>query len=160
MLGPLVGCPVIQLGYVVRDLDRAIAVLGGDWLRPPAPPAGFYAEVTYPGGEAVLDHLVALRKREHPQVELIQPGRGPNIWNDWLDGGNEGLHHLGVDAEAPFEAIPAMEAAGYPCVMTGRFGGDGAFAYFDTVAAAGIYVEALRLPAMLRRRPGSDRWPS
>jgi hypothetical protein len=99
----------------------------------------------------VLDHTVALRKREHPQVELIRPAEGRNVWKDWLEAGNDGLHHVGVGADAPFAAIPAMEAAGYPCVMQGRFGGDGEFVYFDTAAAVGVYVEALLLPSALRK---------
>lgn len=152
MIGPLAGSPVVQLGLVVRDLDAAIATLGGDWLRPGAAPDGFYRDVRYPDGAAVLDHEVALRTREHPQVELIRPGAGPTIWNDWLDAGNEGLHHVGIGVEAPLDAIGPMAAAGYPCLMSGRFGSDGEFAYFDTLAAAGIVVEAIRLPAEMRRR--------
>ena len=152
MIGPLAGHPVVQLGFVVRDLDASITILGGSWLRPGAAPDGFYRDVAYPGGGAVLDHEVALRKREHPQVELIRPGTGPNIWNDWLDAGNEGLHHVGVEVDDPLGAIAPMAAAGYPCLMSGRFGSDGAFAYFDTLAAAGVVVEAIRLPAEMRRR--------
>lgn len=150
MIGPLAGCPVIQLGLVVRDLDAAVAELGGDWLRPPVAPDGFYRDLAYPGGDAVLDHLVALRKREQPQVELIQPGAGPNIWNDWLAAGNEGLHHLGLAVDEPLASIGPMEEAGYPLLMAGRFGDGGEFAYFDTTAAAGVIVEALRLPVGLR----------
>lgn len=151
MIGPLAGSPVVQLGFVVRDLDDAIATLGGDWLRPPAAPEGFYRDLTYVGGEAVLDHTVALRKREHPQVELIRPGAGANIWNDWLAEGHAGLHHVGIDVHDPLGAVAAMAAAGYPCLMSGRFGSDGAFAYFDTVVSTGIVVEAIRLPAEMRR---------
>ena len=151
MIGPLAGSPVVQLGFVVRDLDEATATLGGDWLRPGPAPPGFYRELTYPGGTAVLDHEVGLRKREHPQVELIRPGAGANIWNDWLAEGNEGLHHVGIDVEDPLAAVAPMAAAGYACLMSGRFGSDGAFAYFDTFAATGIVVEAIRLPAEMRR---------
>lgn len=151
MIGPLAGRPVIQLGFVVRDLDEAVARLGGDWLRPPAAPEGFYRDVQYHRGEAVLDHRVALRKGEHPQSELIAPGAGANVWSDWLAEGRTGLHHLGVDSESPLADVAAMEAAGYPCVMSGRFGDGGAFAYFDTVAVLGLHLEALLLPVNLRR---------
>ena len=113
MIGPLAGCPVIQLGCVVRDLDAAIAVYGGEWLRFSASPPSFYRDLRYVGGEAVLDHAVALRKREHPQVELIQPGVGRNVWADWIEEGHEGLHHLAVSVEEPYGVIPVMEAAGY-----------------------------------------------
>jgi Glyoxalase/Bleomycin resistance protein/Dioxygenase superfamily len=151
MIGPLAGCRVIQLGCVVRDLDASIAVYGGEWLRFPASPPSFYRDLRYVGGEAVLDHAVALRKREHPQVELIQPGVGRNVWADWIEEGHEGLHHLAVSVEEPYGAIPAMEAAGYECLMAGKMGNEGGeFAYFDTCAALGIVLEALRLPASLR----------
>jgi hypothetical protein len=152
MIGPLAGSPVIQLGCVVRDLDVAVARYGGDWLRFGPSPASFYRDVLFVGGEAVLDHSVALRKREQPQVELIEPGQGRNVWFDWLGDGNEGLHHVAVGVEAPYDCIPVMEAAGYRCLMAGRMGSEGGeFAYFDTVQELGIFLEALRLPASLRR---------
>lgn len=142
---------MIQMGFVVRDLDDVTARYGGDWLRFGASPAAFYRDVSYVGGAAVLDHSVALRKRERPQVELIEPGLGPNIWNDWLDEGREGLHHFAVDVESPFDVIADMAAAGYPCLMAGRMGPEGGeFAYFDTLDLLGVHLEALRLPASLR----------
>lgn len=56
-----------------------------------------------------------------------------------------------LDVDEPLASIEPMAAAGYPLLMAGRFGDGGEFAYVDTTAAAGVIVEALRLPLALRR---------
>jgi hypothetical protein len=149
VIGPLAGRPVTQLGFVVRDLEAAMAELGGEWLHLQARP-DVYADVTYHRGETLLDHAVALRTGTSPQIELIAPGGSPNVWQEWLDAGREGIHHVAVEIDEPLGAAAAMAAAGFPVVQSGRFGGDGEFAYFDTVAACGVYVEALRFPSRWR----------
>lgn len=149
MIGPLAGYPVTQLGFVVGDLRAAMTAFGGDWLHLEARP-DVYADLTYHRGETRLDHAVALRRGGSPQIELIEPGGSPNIWQEWLDAGREGIHHVAIEVPEPLGAVEAMAAAGFPCVQSGRFGGDGEFAYFDTVAACGVYVETLRFPSRWR----------
>ena len=149
MIGPLAGRPVVQLGFVVRDLEQAVERFGGDWQRLVASPEHF-RDVRYRGGEAALDYFVALSKGVTPQLELIQPTGGPNVWQEWLDERGEGAHHYAVSLDSVFDVVPAMEAAGYPVVQSGRIGRDGEYAYFDTVAACGLLVEAIRLPPRLR----------
>jgi hypothetical protein len=145
VIGPLAGYPVTQLGYVVPDLDAAIEAFGGAWQRPVIPPEAFQ-DLVYRGGTAALDHLVALSDAGPPQLELIQPGGGPNIWQEWLDEGRTGIHHAAVEVPSALALVDEMEQAGFPVAMSGRFGGDGEFAYFDAVSACGIYVETLTFP--------------
>lgn len=149
MIGPLAGHPVTQLGFVVSDLDAAMRAFGGDWLHLEARP-DIYSDVTYHRGESRLDHSVALRTGTSPQLELILPGESPNVWKEWLDAGREGIHHLAVELDAPLAVADEMAAAGFPLVQSGRFGGDGEFAYYDAVALCGVYVEALRFPSRWR----------
>jgi hypothetical protein len=42
--------------------------------------------------------------------------------------------------------VAEMERAGHEAVFSGRFGGTGEFAYFDTTAVCGVHVEALTFP--------------
>jgi len=81
-----------------------------------------------------------------PQLELLQPLEGPSILTDWLERRGEGLHHMGVEVASVDETIAQMAAAGIKCVQHGYgFGADGsgAFAYFDTEAELGCYLEAI-----------------
>jgi glyoxalase/bleomycin resistance protein/dioxygenase superfamily protein len=149
VIGPLAGYPVTQLGFVVADLDGAIGAFGGTWQRPEIPAEAF-EDIVYRGGTAELDHLVALSDAGPPQLELIQPGGGPNIWQEWLDDGHTGIHHAAVEVPSALALAGEMERAGFPVVMSGRFGGDGEFAYFDARSACGIYVETLTFPASWR----------
>ena len=146
MVGPLATLPVIQLGFVVRDIEAATARFGGEWTQFQSEPR-FYRDVRAARGDVILDHRVALRDGS-PQIELIQPVSPGNVWHEWLTAHGEGLDHVAVGCDSPFDAIADMERAGFPLLLAGRLGG-GEFAYFDTVAACGVHVEALRLPRSL-----------
>lgn len=97
---------------------------------------------------------------EHPQIELVEPGEGPSIYHHWLDTRGPGMHHIGFYVPDLDATIRRMEDAGFPAVQAG-FGngadGSGGFAYFDTVATLGYYVEAITPPHT--RRPPDRVWP-
>lgn len=88
----------------------------------------------------------------HPQVELIQPLAGPNIYDEWLETYGEGLHHLGsfvadIDAETR-----AYQERGLDVLQSGTNApdGSGGFAYFDTISTLGAIVELIEIPATIR----------
>jgi glyoxalase/bleomycin resistance protein/dioxygenase superfamily protein len=98
--------------------------------------------------------------------ELVQSLQGPNIYEDFLLDGGAGVtrpHHLGYYVDDIGRAIEAMERKGYPVAQEGSgFGvdGDGAFAYFDTVADFGCYFEAIVGPRALPEPEGQVPLPS
>jgi len=146
VIGPLSGSPLIQLGFAVPDMDEALARMGGEWQTAVAK-AKYFGEVTFRGQPAALGHLNALRMDGDVELEVIQPTAGPSVWHEWVEQGRPALHHLGLKVAEPLASIPAMEAAGFACVQRGTFFGDGEFAYFDTLEALGVYIEALRYPS-------------
>lgn len=84
-----------------------------------------------------------------PQLELVEPRKGPSIHADWLAERGEGMHHVGVIVDSLAHAVSAMSQAGYPVIQSGAgFGAarDGAYAYFDTTAHLGLIVEAVEPP--------------
>lgn len=92
---------------------------------------------------------------ERPQIELIESTLGPNLYEEWLAGHGEGIHHLGYFVESVTGVIEDMERAGFEAVQTGLgtgLDGDGGYAYFDLRAELGIYVEAIEAPSR-RRTP-------
>jgi len=97
-------------------------------------------------------------------IELIQSLEGPNIYEEFLARGREGLHHLlqYYHTWEEFEqGCAALEAAGYPCIQSGRgYGadGDGGYAYFDTEKDFGTILELAHVPR--QRRPPEGTYPA
>lgn len=145
-----------QVGILVRDLDAALEryrdVLGGEPWRiwtygPHTVPA-----LEYRGDDGAFEMRVALSSTT-PQIELIEPVRGPSIYDEWLRGRGEGLHHVGAFADDLDAGIARMRRRGFEVLQSGYgygLDGDGAFVYFDTVDELGVILELIQVPA--RRR--------
>jgi methylmalonyl-CoA/ethylmalonyl-CoA epimerase len=162
-LETLVDGQLFQIAFVVRDLDAALErytrVLGGAPWRIFTFSGAIHREAAYHGDPTDFAVRLALNGTS-PQYELIEPQRGPGIHQDWLDERGEGFHHVGVIVASLETAVERMAAAGYQAIQTGAgFGaaGDGAYAYFDTVADLGCFVEAVEPPANMPDPDGV--WP-
>ncbi len=110
------------------------------------------SEMEYRGAPTSFAAIVALCSLGPMTYEVIQPLSGPSIWADHLQAHGDSVHHLGYYVDDIDEAVAAMAAKGYEVVQSGRgFGadGDGAFAYFDTTAAFGCYMESILGPRAL-----------
>lgn len=159
----LVDGHLFQLAFVVRDLDAALArytrVLGGAPWRIFTFSAAIHRQAAYRGRTTEFSARLALNGTS-PQYELIEPQRGPGVHEDSLRERGEGFHHVGVIVESLDDTMARMTAAGYEAIQTGAgFGaaGDGRYAYFDTVADLGCFVEAVEPP---ERMPDPDSvWP-
>lgn len=154
------GRPVGQVGIIVRDLDSALERYTQEWGIGPwrcwtYGPATV-PELGYRGRPGEYEMRIALCGSK-PQIELIEPVRGPSIYHEWLDEHGEGLHHLGVYVPSLGEALEEMAGAGHQPVQWGRgYGaeGDGGYAYFDVRLLLGLHLELLELP---RRRVEAER---
>jgi len=132
--------PVLQNGYVVDDLDRAldhwINVMGvGPFF---VLPHVKMVDPVYRGRPSEVDITVALANSGEFQIELIlQNNDAPSIYREWLDEGRTGLHHVGffvADIEATLAALPKQPER----VQYGRN-----FCYIDTVYHPGTMVELI-----------------
>ena len=153
-LPPFSGKPVGQIGIVVRDLDSALERYTTEWEIGPWR-CWTYGPATVPdlgyrGERATYEMRIALCG-EGPQIELIEPVRGPSIYHEWLDEHGEGLHHLGVYVPELGEALAEMARAGHEPVQWGRgYGveGDGGYAYFDMRPLLGVNLEFIEIPSV------------
>lgn len=151
------GFRVDQVGLVVSDLEGSIERYSrtfscGPWSVWTYGPARM-AESTFRGEPGRFEIRIALAG-SGPQVELIEPLSGPSIHREWLDEHGEGVHHLGMRVPDLAPAVGDMQARGYEVLQAGRgygAGGDGGFAYFDTVADVGVILELIEVPKV--RRP-------
>jgi catechol 2,3-dioxygenase-like lactoylglutathione lyase family enzyme len=150
------GRPVIQIGILVRDLDRSMAAYSALWGVGPWRVYTYGPNIlvsqSYLGQPAEFSMALALAGSK-PQLELIQPLKGPSVYTEWLERHGEGLHHVAVEVDSIEAVISEMKAAGYPMIQSGLgFGpdGDGGFAYFDTERDLGLIVEAIEDAARIR----------
>lgn len=136
--------PVYQLGYVVRDIERACryyeAVFGTG-------PFSNVIDVDMSGailrGKPVDTAIkVAFVQSGDVQIELIQPVEGENPYTEFLEERGEGIHHLAYKVE-DMEAMKAIftQKVGEPIFY--RDMGVMEFAYFDTSEVGGLMIEFL-----------------
>ncbi|MDT3444845.1 MULTISPECIES: VOC family protein [unclassified Pseudofrankia] len=163
--GPAVLPGVVrQIGYVVRDLDQAVA----SWLELGVGPwyvlRGQSQRATYRGQSCEVSLSMAFANTGDLQVELIcQEDSTPSIYTEFLESGREGFHQLAwwvTDFDA---AMRSVRAAGWPIPWFG--GGDGAtrYAYVEPPAGPATIVEVMEVSVAtddLARvvRQAANRW--
>lgn len=156
---------VAQVAYVVSDLDEVVEryyrVFGiGPWdfytyERP------LVSHMTYRGERADYSMRIALSYFGPMRVEFIEPVRGPNIYDEFIERHGYGVQHLGLLVSDMESALSAASDAGYPMIMDGAgFGrdGDGHYAYIDTEADFGVVYELIERPK--HRRAPEKRYPA
>ena len=84
----------------------------------------------YVGGQKVeepWEMRIAITTVGDFEFEIIQPVKGPTIYQDWLDRHGEGLHHFKEkieDEQRLREVMEEWEANGVPVLQTGKFFSD------------------------------------
>jgi catechol 2,3-dioxygenase-like lactoylglutathione lyase family enzyme len=154
---------VFQIAFVVPELEPALErysrMLGVESWRCYTFGSHLHRTAEYRGRPNEFSSGLALSDGV-PQFELVEPREGSSTHRDWLAEGRTGVHHLGVVVDSMERAVETMEQAGFPVVQYGAgFGldGDGSYAYFDTVDALGLLLEAVEPPA--RMIEPEFRWP-
>ena len=126
---------IIQLGYVVEDLQSAMRTWAellrvGPWytiesfagIRP-----------NYRGHPATALCDIALGFAGHMQIELIQPcDEKPSVYREMIDKTGYGFHHYGVAARDIEAESDALKLKGYDLAFTASVPTGGRVAYFDT----------------------------
>ena len=136
--------PVSQIGLVVRDLEKTVAFYHSTFG---IGPFSIVPEVKFDGvilrGQPTNSKIkVAFADSGPLQIELIQPIEGENIYTEFLQAGNEGLHHLGFEVD-DFEGMLAkFKSRGIEPIFWHNMGFM-AFAYLDTGKIGGVIVELL-----------------
>jgi catechol 2,3-dioxygenase-like lactoylglutathione lyase family enzyme len=158
------GRPPDQIGILVPDLEEALERYeriwgGGPWRIFTYAP-GRIPWLTYRGRPGTYSLRLAISSAK-PQIELVEPLEGPSIYEEFLERGGQGLHHLGFWVTSLEQAVASFEAAGYEQIQAGGgygLDGDGGYAYFETERDFGVILEAIELPK--RRREPDSVWPS
>lgn len=138
--------PVRQIGYVVTDLDQAIAgwvALGvGPWFVIRDMPL----EARYRGRPCSTTVSLAFSNSGEMQIELIhQQDATPSIFTEFLDSFGPGVHQLAYWTTDFTETMRAVEAAGWPVVWSGGEGYGVRFAYVEPPNAPAAVIEISEL---------------
>jgi hypothetical protein len=141
-----------QVGIVVEDVEKVAEnywnILGiGPWEILTFPPPYMYNR-RYHGKPAYYVLKVALAKVGAIELELMQTVEGHSIYDDFFAEHGAGANHVQYlcdTAEEIEKHSEIMTKKGFPPVMNGRFGSNGAFAYLDTVSALKTIWEPVKM---------------
>ncbi|RJL20232.1 hypothetical protein C9E82_17320 [Paracoccus siganidrum] len=126
---------IVQMGYVVPDLERALAhwtqTLGvGPFL---VTPRIDYAELNYRGRPIQVENAVALASWGGMQIEIIQQtGGDDSMFTDFIARRGGGLHHVCLLSRDLDADLAAWQAEGIGVLMGGRTAAGIPFAYLDS----------------------------
>lgn len=136
--------PVRQNGYVVRDIEAALA----HWTQVLGVGPFYYfdrvpiEDFRYRGEPSAVEVSIALANWGDLQIELIQQRNdAPSMYRDFLERGQEGLQHIACwydDLDAPLEEAGRL---GLRVGQSGCIGERGRFAYLETESHGGTVVE-------------------
>ena len=150
---------VIQIAYVVRDLEKAMRL---HWEVCGIGPWDVYEfdaskvdDFVYRGKAATHKALLALAWRGDMQLELLQPVSGYCIYDEHLEQKGEGLHHIKLYHADCAAAVADYARRGYRVTQSGRFDQDEHY-YLDTERDFGYVIElgnAGRIPGPDWRDP-------
>ncbi|MFB3920170.1 MAG: VOC family protein [Terriglobia bacterium] len=145
---------VVQVGWVVKDLDRVVAYwekLGLKNIHRDG--VQEFPDVTYRGKKAPLSMKMAFADIGGVQIEWIQPVKGKSVYDEFLSRHGDGVHHLAYAVSNPAqleEQKKYFEGKGVEIVQYGSWEGDkgkGLFAYLDTAAkGGGLTIELVYNP--------------
>ncbi|RMF12129.1 MAG: VOC family protein [Alphaproteobacteria bacterium] len=157
--------PIMQNGYVVRDIREAIA----HWTRVLGVGPFFvldpveFGESFYRGQPLDLDLTVAIAYSGDFQIELIhQNNDARSIYTDFLEVSPPGLHHVCVCVD---DVDGVIEAQGLTdkIVQHGHTAAGVRFAYVDTILHGGTMLEVIErdkamMDAFDQMKAAAARW--
>lgn len=148
-----------QVGFVVRDLDKTVAVmrekLGVEPTYGTTPEVGR----EYRGEPGDFVCRMAFFRFSNIELEFIQPIAGTrSIWQDFLDSGREGLHHIRFSIDSQQGVEEDMASIGIPVYQKGMAVSKPGhqWAYFDSEPVLGFIIETFN---ELEKLPGEEAAP-
>ena len=148
---PFIG-NVVQVAVVTDDVYKGIDQMTALGIGPFAifrvTPENT-TELRYKGKPAEFSMALAFTTANNMMWEVIQPLSGRTIYQDFLDEGHKGFHHVAADlSNIPYEErIAGLVERGYEEIMGGvAFNGDVPFAYYHNGAPDAPIVEIFQFP--------------
>ena len=134
-----------HIAVVVRDMDKAIKHYTEIGLCPEGAFRTFdvSAQATYKGHLIPLEMRISLARMGDAQLELIEAREGDNPYWDFLKEKGEGMHHLAFTVDDLDTEVAGAAERGVGILLSGSTG-RGGFAYLDSAATGGTYIELMQ----------------
>jgi catechol 2,3-dioxygenase-like lactoylglutathione lyase family enzyme len=140
-----VGLPrVAQIGYVVRDLERAIR-LYDPLFGPFRTLDGSVQAAHYRGRLADCKLELAFGWSGDVEIELIQWVSGDCPHREFIEKGREGMHHLHFRVEDCDAWVERLRPLGYDAIWAKHWSADTKFAYLERPGDPTL-IEFLQMP--------------
>lgn len=149
---------VAQICFVTNDLDTS-ARWFADLVGKEMPPEGKAAEpdvakATYLGQPATVGCRIRMFKFGNIDLELLEPGKEPSAWRDWLDAHGPGCHHIAFRTRNLTKKNAYLESKGHKLLQRGETDGAmGRYAYYDTQKELGALIELLERNSEMEPQP-------
>jgi len=141
---------VDQIGVIVRNLEKAIEYYESLGIGPFEPLKGVVSVKRWIKGKEIDPAMVKLRvsvaKMGSVDFELIEPGGGETLWQEFLDTHGEGINHLGFIVDDIEKESARIKEKGVKPIYESRFQGGGGACYFDTAGVGGVLFELIEWP--------------
>jgi hypothetical protein len=144
--------PIIQNGYVVRNLEAAL----DHWTRKCGIGPCFvlehsnFAKLMFRGQPTKIDMTAAIAYWGDVQVELIyQHDDAPSIYTEFSRSKGEGLQHVGVMTDSVERHLAELAKVGIKPTQWGHTEAGVQFAYVDTDMHPGGMIELVESGPMI-----------
>lgn len=138
---------VNHLGIVVRDVEKTAKVYEDVFgMGPFNVVLRDVDKIELHGEPAEVRLKSALAFHNGIQIELVEVVEGKSVHKEFLDAGNEGLHHLGVYVDDFAGELAKYRAKGYEVLSQGKAYGVARWAYVDARADLGLIWELIEMP--------------
>jgi hypothetical protein len=144
--------PIIQNGYVVKDLEAAL----DHWTRKCGIGPFFllehinFARLMFRGQPTKIDMTAAIAYWGEVQVELIcQHDDAPSIYTEFSRSKGEGLQHVGVMTDSVERHLAELAKVGIKPTQWGHTEAGVQFAYVDTDFHPGGMIEIVESGPMI-----------
>jgi 4-hydroxyphenylpyruvate dioxygenase-like putative hemolysin len=142
---------VDQLGFVYKDVEKQAKILEETYNIPKITFFEFHDQIiSYHGKETTNSIKLGATQYNNVNIELIQPLGGNNLYQEFIDGGHEGLHHIGMYVDDLDSSIEDFNKKGINPLQMGQIF-KMHYAYMDTQDTFGIIIELLKIIPKKRR---------
>jgi len=130
-----------QLGYLYKDAEKQAKVMETKYNIPKfAVLDNQVNKIKYRGKDSEIVVKIVFSRFLNKQIELIQWIEGDCIFKEFIESGQEGLHHFGIFVEDLQSYIDYFNSNGFEIIHSGNIGKQ-YFVYIDSLESFGIYLE-------------------
>lgn len=146
----------VQIGVVVRDLDRTVKVLSevfglGPFRFTTYPTERSDMATWYRGEPGHFSHRIAFAELGPIELEIVQPLTGNSTLTEFLDEHGEGIQHIRFNVADVQQVVDYLAGHGIEPAMSGVGLRPGTtWMHLDTAGAVGFVIEVMNV------LPGTD----